>query len=929
MRSLTGKLSQCETECSKAGTPAPKRVGWFGLSPAASGRLLSLALALTAIKMAVLSGLGKELCDTHWRTRTPEPSWINTAAFLLFIGLGVASLGLLGKECQKRGLKAVRTANATVLGLGLIFIFLTFHTGEKNYLYPILSRVLTWSSLGPYLSLDLCFRPPFLAGWIFGYVLTYYFLARTGRELWVLWLTTAVAGAYGLFNLKDLAAYSQELLLADVLGVLALLLAHFPTRTMHPAWLLVPAGWTIAFTWGTCHYLVYREIEPGAYFCIIVGSSIVLFGGTTILAFRHKYAPSWVRLLPFWFTAFLLLTNTHYPLAENYNHLIWLGIQTPRYFVGDLALVVILAAAVAVCGRFEPKVRLWWLDAIALSLILLAFIDLLVLRIMGFRLNYDLLTLAWGEGPRVITRMAQSYLSLAALGFGVVALLYHLAARGVQRWLCSEASSSGQPALAIRTAYVVSSLAFLAGLGLCAADPDKGEGQPALRLVQTSPLWQRTFSRMLCRDEFLRSADALGLKSAAVPAQQPATARGRELNVVFVFLESCYNQHLSLFGGEVETQPLLSKYKDRMEVFPNFFSVFQSSIHARFASFTSLYPTRDYRKFTLERVNVKSIFEVLHERGYTCSLFYSSTFGYTGFGDFLRERGIDEMYDADSMPGSRKVERISWGLLEEETLGAIQSQIKKYARTNQPFFLTYVPAAPHYPYDGLPSRFKHFNPGEYGDFTHKYHNELLYMDWVLASILDQLNESGLLDKTLVVITADHGELLGAKGGPIGHGWEVTPELANVPLIIMDPERPGYRINSVIGSQVDLLPTMLDLLHIPIPSGQLYQGRSIHDPEAALGRLVYINSFEQYGIISNDVIFLGDRQGPGAKDSPMQAAVIENRGTKTFFSKQTVPASTPLSIHRFDEFQENFLRHYGPYCRVMQEGRTESNLASSR
>jgi len=55
-----------------------------------------------------------------------------------------------------------------------------------------------------------------------------------------------------------------------------------------------------------------------------------------------------------------------------------------------------------------------------------------------------------------------------------------------------------------------------------------------------------------------------------------------------------------------------------------------------------------------------------------------------------------------------------------------------------------------------------------------------------------LKADGLLDKTIIVITADHGEMLGVKGGPIGHGWVVTPELANIPLIIMDPDHPGYR-----------------------------------------------------------------------------------------------------------------------------------------
>ena len=51
------------------------------------------------------------------------------------------SLLRLGKECRTIGIKSLRAANAVVLALGLSFIFLTFHNGEKNYIYPLVSGV--------------------------------------------------------------------------------------------------------------------------------------------------------------------------------------------------------------------------------------------------------------------------------------------------------------------------------------------------------------------------------------------------------------------------------------------------------------------------------------------------------------------------------------------------------------------------------------------------------------------------------------------------------------------------------------------------------------------------------------------------------------------------------------------------------------------
>ena len=391
--------------------------------------------------------------------------------------------------------------------------------------------------------------------------------------------------------------------------------------------------------------------------------------------------------------------------------------------------------------------------------------------------------------------------------------------------------------------------------------------------------------------------------------------------MLMVFMESSYNKHLSLFGGAEETQPLLSKYKERMEIFPNFFSDFAGSIHARFATFTSLYPVRDYNTFTLHRVPVKSLFEVLHDHGYNCSLFYSSYFDYTGFGDFLRGRGLDEMFDANSMPGHHADQSVAWGLREDATVAAIRNQIKKYALRDNRFFLTYVPAAPHNPYDHIPKEFCRFKRSTLGDCTPDYLNELLYMDSMLAAIIDQLKESGLLDNTMVIITNDHGEMLGEHGHPVGHGWAFTPELGNTPLIFMDPQNPGYHVNYGIGSQIDLLPTILDRLSLPQPPGQLYQGRSLDAKAGPNDRRTYLNTFQQFGVLAGNRVLVGERDSSANNSTTSKGGIfrITNQATKTVFTEDHSSTEKFASIEAFDEFQENFLRHYSQYAESLGRG----------
>jgi arylsulfatase A-like enzyme len=295
-------------------------------------------------------------------------------------------------------------------------------------------------------------------------------------------------------------------------------------------------------------------------------------------------------------------------------------------------------------------------------------------------------------------------------------------------------------------------------------------------------------------------------------------------------------------------------------------------------------------------------------------MFYSSFLDYTGFRNFLEGRGFAAVYDADTMPGERKTEPVAWGLREEETLAAIQRQIKAYASGNQRFFLTYVPAAPHYPYEKVPERFHKYKPGEMGDYSPLYLNELLYMDWVLASIVQQLEESGLLDKTLVIITNDHGEMLGEHGGPIGHGFQLSPELVNSPLIVMDPRKVGYHVNHTIGSQIDLLPTMLDLLGIPVPGEQLYEGQSLARTGERQRHLIYLNSMQEYGIIDENRLMLGDRERDRA--ALTRVVSIENSGSKTIFNESGAFPKPAVSIGQFDDFQENLLRNYSLYRDAM-------------
>ena len=83
-----------------------------------------------------------------------------------------------------------------------------------------------------------------------------------------------------------------------------------------------------------------------------------------------------------------------------------------------------------------------------------------------------------------------------------------------------------------------------------------------------------------------------------------------------------------------------------------------------------------------------------------------------------------------------------------------------------------------------------------------YDAEVAHQDMQLGKFFQQLKQSGRLDKTLVIICADHGEHLGEKQ-LMGHSLSIYNELVQVPLIIRDPQNQlpqGARVNQVVSTR---------------------------------------------------------------------------------------------------------------------------------
>jgi arylsulfatase A-like enzyme len=105
------------------------------------------------------------------------------------------------------------------------------------------------------------------------------------------------------------------------------------------------------------------------------------------------------------------------------------------------------------------------------------------------------------------------------------------------------------------------------------------------------------------------------------------------------------------------------------------------------------------------------------------------------------------------------------------------------------------------------------------DHYHGYYAMCSGLDDAFGMLLEKLKTKGLDRNTLVVYTSDHGDLLHSHGRPAPKMFP-EDESTRVPLILRWPDRlPAGRTSKLLVGPLDLMPTILELMGLPIPSGE--------------------------------------------------------------------------------------------------------------
>lgn len=103
-----------------------------------------------------------------------------------------------------------------------------------------------------------------------------------------------------------------------------------------------------------------------------------------------------------------------------------------------------------------------------------------------------------------------------------------------------------------------------------------------------------------------------------------------------------------------------------------------------------------------------------------------------------------------------------------------------------------------------------------GYYVAQYDGEVATVDREVGRVLKALKDSGREDKTVVLLTSDHGESLGEHGYFFDHGENLFDPCLEIPLIVRVPGGPAARRSAILASSLDVVPTVLDAVKVSYP-----------------------------------------------------------------------------------------------------------------
>lgn len=336
----------------------------------------------------------------------------------------------------------------------------------------------------------------------------------------------------------------------------------------------------------------------------------------------------------------------------------------------------------------------------------------------------------------------------------------------------------------------------------------------------------------------MRLPTAALLASLAVPCT--ACSAEPPPNVVLIVMDTTRADRCSVNGYGRPTTPQLEALAAEGVVYENAWSPAGWTGPAHASLFTGLRPERHgfhraNRHYILP--GEVTLAESLQAAGYRTAAFTNNI-------TVCAENGLDQGFDTFTVLHDEPGRHYPWAT---GTHAQALDWVRSGGDADRPFFLFVNDMEPHLRYTPPPLDQARFVPSDTSPeslrlarasaaaeaFAHNaralpipaeglrllsdlYDAEIACLDREIGRLIDGLREAGLLERTVVIVTSDHGENLG-EHGLTDHMFSIHRTIRHVPLVVRYPDRfePGTRVTDVVRLE-DLHPTLLEICGLPTP-----------------------------------------------------------------------------------------------------------------
>ncbi len=289
----------------------------------------------------------------------------------------------------------------------------------------------------------------------------------------------------------------------------------------------------------------------------------------------------------------------------------------------------------------------------------------------------------------------------------------------------------------------------------------------------------------------------------------------KDFNVILITVDTLRADRIGCYGfSRVET-PAIDYFAQLGVKFDTCIATTPLTLPSHTSILTGTLPlfhgVRDNGGFVVPP-ELKTIAELFKEQGYATAAFVGA---YVLDSKWGLDQGFDYYFDRFDLG---KFEKISLATVQRPANEVMDETLKWLDGNKKKKFFAWIHLYdPHTPYEP-PSPFDAKYP------NHPYLGEIAFTDTQLARLWKFLEDADLTDNIFLIFTSDHGESLG-EHEEATHGFFIYQEAVHVPLIFVTPfERlQGLSVSRVV-SIVDVMPTMLEMIGLPIPLE--VQGKSL-------------------------------------------------------------------------------------------------------